>query len=127
MYISIFPIDRAALKALIFILGNTYANSMIREFRAVSENVYIAAKRVYNYVKKENQEMSLGKSQFVTLLDSKKGYEWCTAQDSIGRQGFYPSHYLKMIERCFSIFVQSTQSIYLSHDILIIYCSKKKI
>ena len=79
---------------------------------------------VYNYVKKENQEMSLGKSQFVTLFDSKKGYEWCTAQDSIGRQGFYPSHYLKMIERCFSIFVQSTRSIHLSHCISIIFCSK---
>ena len=52
---------------------------------------------VYNYVKKDNQEMSLGKSQIVTVLDSKKGSEWWKVQDSIGRQGFYPSHYLKMI------------------------------
>ena len=52
---------------------------------------------VYNYIKKDNQEMSLGKSQIVTVLDSKKGSEWWKVQDSIGRQGFYPSHYLKMI------------------------------
>ena len=68
---------------------------------------------VYNYVKKDYQEMSLGKGQFVTVLDSRKGYEWWKVQDSIGRQGFTPSHYLKMIQRWFSIFVQSTRSIYL--------------
>ena len=52
---------------------------------------------VYNYIKKGSQEMSLGKSQIVTVLDSKRGSEWWKVQDSIGRQGFYPSHYLKMI------------------------------
>ena len=41
--------------------------------------------------------MSLGKSQIVTVLESKRGSEWWKVQDSIGRQGFYPSHYLKMI------------------------------
>ena len=52
---------------------------------------------VYNYVKKDNLEMSLGKSQIVTVLESKRGSEWWKVQDSIGRQGYYPSHYLKMI------------------------------
>ena len=52
---------------------------------------------VYNYIKKDNEEMSLGKSQIVTVLESKRGSEWWKVQDSIGRQGYYPSHYLKMI------------------------------
>ena len=52
---------------------------------------------VYNYIKKDNQEVSLGKSQIVTVLESKRGSEWWKVQDSIGRQGYYPSHYLKMI------------------------------
>lgn len=52
---------------------------------------------VYNYIRKDSQEMSLGKSQIVTVLESKRGSEWWKVQDSIGRQGFYPSHYLKMI------------------------------
>ena len=52
---------------------------------------------VYNYIRKDLQEMSLGKSQIVTVLESKRGSEWWKVQDSIGRQGFYPSHYLKMI------------------------------
>ena len=52
---------------------------------------------VYDYTKKDNQEMSLGKSQIVTVLESKKGSEWWKVQDNIGRQGYYPSHYLKVI------------------------------
>ena len=52
---------------------------------------------VYNYVKKDSQEMSLGKSQIVTVLESKRGSEWWKVQDSVGRKGFYPSNYLRMI------------------------------
>ena len=52
---------------------------------------------VYDYTKKDSQEMSLAKSQIVTVLESKRGSEWWKVQDTIGRRGYYPAHYLKMI------------------------------
>ena len=53
---------------------------------------------VFDYVKKANsKEVTLDKSQIVTVLESKPGSDWWRVQDSIGRKGFYPSHYLKMI------------------------------
>ena len=42
--------------------------------------------------------MSLAKSQIVTVLESKRGSEWWKVQDTIGRRGYYPAHYLKMIQ-----------------------------
>ena len=52
---------------------------------------------VCDYIKKDNPEMSLSKSQIITVLESTKGSEWWKVQDSTGRQGFYPSQYLKII------------------------------
>ena len=75
--------------------GHTYSIGSVNG----SSDVAIKPKAivVYDYIKKDNQEMSLGKSQIVTVLESKRGSEWWKVQDNIGRQGFYPSHYLKMI------------------------------
>ena len=42
-------------------------------------------------------EVSLGKSQIVSVLEANSRSEWWKVEDNLGRQGFYPSHYLRMI------------------------------
>ena len=41
--------------------------------------------------------MSLEKSQVVSVLDAKPGAEWWRVKDELGRIGYYPSHYLRMV------------------------------
>lgn len=52
---------------------------------------------IYEYGKKTPTEVSLQKSQVVHILDAKPGAEWWRVQDEIGRVGYYPSHYLRMV------------------------------
>lgn len=51
---------------------------------------------VYGYSKKTTTEVTLDKSQVVTILDAKPGSEWWKVQDEFGRAGYYPSHYLRI-------------------------------
>ena len=41
--------------------------------------------------------MSLEKSQVVSVLDAKPGAEWWRVKDELGRIGYYPSHYLRVV------------------------------
>ena len=52
---------------------------------------------IYDYNKKSSTEVSLEKSQIVNILDAKPGAEWWRVKDELGRIGYYPSHYLRMI------------------------------
>jgi len=52
---------------------------------------------IYDYHKKTTTEISLEKSQVVNILDAKPGAEWWRIKDQIGRIGYYPAHYLRII------------------------------
>ena len=58
---------------------------------------YRKALVIYDYNKKTTTEMSLEKSQVVSVLDAKPGAEWWRVKDELGRIGYYPSHYLRMV------------------------------
>ena len=58
---------------------------------------YRKALVIYDYNKKTATEMSLEKSQVVSVLDAKPGAEWWRVKDELGRIGYYPSHYLRMV------------------------------
>ena len=50
-----------------------------------------------DYKKSTTTEISLAKSQVVQILDSKPGSEWWRVRDDSGREGYYPSNFLKLI------------------------------
>lgn len=52
---------------------------------------------IYDYSKKSSTEVSLEKRQVVHVLDAKPGAEWWRVKDELGRIGYYPSHYLRMV------------------------------
>ena len=52
---------------------------------------------VYDYTKKTSTEVSLEKSQVVSVIDAKPGSDWWRVQDDLGRSGYYPAHYLRMV------------------------------
>ena len=52
---------------------------------------------IYDYNKKSTSEVSLEKSQVVNVLEAKPGAEWWRVKDDVGRIGYYPSHYLRLV------------------------------
>ena len=71
-----------------------------RSINSSSDESSIPLKRalvIYNYHKKTTTEVSLEKSQVVNILDAKPGAEWWRVKDEIGRIGYYPAHYLRII------------------------------
>ena len=52
---------------------------------------------IYDYNKKTPTEVSLEKSQVVNVLDANPGSEWWRVQDDLGRNGYFPAHYLRMV------------------------------
>jgi hypothetical protein len=64
-----------------------------------SWNMNLASHAVvlYDYKRSTPTEISLGKSQVVVILDSKPGSEWWRVRDDMGREGYYPAHFLKII------------------------------
>jgi hypothetical protein len=62
-----------------------------------SRNNNCKAVVIYDYAKKSITEVSLEKSQIVDVLEAKTGSEWWRVQDDLGRAGYYPAHYLRMV------------------------------
>ena len=62
-----------------------------------SWGIFKKALVIYDYHKKTTTEVSLEKSQVVNILDAKPGAEWWRVKDDMGRIGYYPAHYLRMI------------------------------
>ena len=77
--------------------GNKNEVTVTQGLNLIHQQKHRKALVIYDYNKKSTTEVTLAKSQVVNILDAKAGAEWWRVQDELGRIGYYPSHYLRIV------------------------------